>query len=70
MATVKSIITVSTNVTISIIISLFGLFNSFLNERHSLILYETISKIAESVGIGIKAAHLPKKSMIKSKTIA
>ncbi len=69
IAIVKSKITVRKNVVSKTIISLLGLVRRFLNERHSLILYETTTRIAAREAIGIRFASLPKKRRISKSTI-
>ncbi len=51
-------------------LSLLGYLKISTNDLHSLILYATTIKTAARVVIGIRPAHLPKKSIINNRTIA
>ena len=66
IASVRSKITVRKKVVSKTITSLFGAFNNSLNDRHSLILYETITSIAARVAIGIRLAMLPREIIISN----
>ena len=66
IATVRSMSTVSVKVVSNTTTSLFGAVSSLRNVRHSLMWYETTTRIAASVARGMRAAHRPKKSVIRS----
>ncbi len=70
MATVRSTRTVSRNVVSSTATSLFGARNSDTNVRHSLMWKATTTRIAASVASGMRPAHRPKNSVIRSSVTA
>ena len=70
MARVRSKTTVRPNVVRRTMTSLLGLFRSSWNTLISLMFQATMIRIAARDGIGMSFAHLPNKSMMRSRVMA